>query len=548
MNNINNMRKIITLFIYLFSLLLFFGCGEQNHLVSSVSLDASSKAIVVGESFTLNATVSPTDAENQEVVWLSAQPLVATVDKAGLVKGVGAGQTSITVATSDGNRRAVCEVTVREKTIPAESIRLEPSSGTAYLNEPFTVIAVITPENATDQTLNWTTSNPEIATVSQLGKVTPVAEGEVKITATLKGDEKISGTCKLVIEKKFVPVSGIYISMRRKHMYPNDEFHLSATVYPENATNQTVIWKSSNPAVAMVSKDGTLTALDLGDTEVTASAEGSEICSVCRVRVIQKKEREKLAIEYFAEYDLNKDGTDFSYSEDYSKSGHFNWYVLNGEYHLKYNPASRNILTAPVFSAWRLPTLDDLRAIIPDLDVVTLGYVNFTKRIIAKNVQESIAIKGKTKTYFSDYLCAGNKIVYGLRFRGNAQAQLAAYRYEYKNHPKFNQNYLEIRVRYLGPIFTGELEDIANEAFWEEDSSKDIVRTFPAAGWSVYTDEDGIGRGNFLFVNVGATYWSTNVFVDYPQNAYTMYYSDKFANVGGGVVKYQGLSVRLIQR
>ena len=160
--------------------------------VESVTLDRSSATINKDATLTLTATVTPEDARNKTVTWSSSNNSVATVDENGVVTGVGVGTATITVAATDGNKTATCDVTV---IIPVASVTLDQSEATVAMNEKLTLAATVLPDNATNKTVTWSSSNNSVATVAN-GVVSPKEEGAVTITARV-GDK--SATCAVTV-------------------------------------------------------------------------------------------------------------------------------------------------------------------------------------------------------------------------------------------------------------------------------------------------------------------------------------------------------------
>lgn len=185
MNCKPHIMKKILLFVLLLSAL---SCGEDNKTepqktVTSVTLNQSSLTLVVGESSTLSATVSPADAPDKTVSWTSSNTSVASVSN-GVVKAVSEG--SATVTASCGGKSATCVVTVQKKTIPVSSVTLKPTSLTLIQGESATLTLTISPADATEQTATWSSSNSSIVTVTD-GKVTAVREGTATISASCGG-------------------------------------------------------------------------------------------------------------------------------------------------------------------------------------------------------------------------------------------------------------------------------------------------------------------------------------------------------------------------
>ena len=134
--------------------------------VESVELDKTEIALTKGETFKLNATVKPDNASETTVIWTSADEAVAKVDQSGEVTAMGAGSTVITA--SAGEKSADCTVTV---TVPVESVALDRPGATMATGETLILTATVLPEDATDKSLTWASTNPDIADVDQEGKV-----------------------------------------------------------------------------------------------------------------------------------------------------------------------------------------------------------------------------------------------------------------------------------------------------------------------------------------------------------------------------------------
>ena len=165
--------------------------------VSSVTLNPTSTALVVGNTKQLTATVAPANADDSTLVWTSGNAKVATVDQNGLVTAVGAGTTTITATA--GGKSATCTVTVTAKPVPIETIALRDAAvsvgGTIQL-EP-----VFTPADTTQRDVIWTSSDRTTATVDANGRVRGVAEGKVTITVTSTADRNITANCTVTVTK-----------------------------------------------------------------------------------------------------------------------------------------------------------------------------------------------------------------------------------------------------------------------------------------------------------------------------------------------------------
>ncbi len=251
--------------------------------VTSVSLNKASLTLDMSDNYQLIATVGPNNATNSVLNWHSSRPAVATVSNDGLVTPISPGSTTITVTTTDGtNLSATCEVTiVRHVT----GITLNLSSLTLTLPETAQLIADITPSDATNQLLNWTSSNTSVATVDGNGFITSVGVGTTTIKATTTDGTNLSATCQVTVNKQFV--TSITLNENSQVMHIGDTLQLIANVQPENASYPSIIWSSGNSSVATVNNNGLVTAIAGGTTYIRASTtDGSYLNASCAIQVL----------------------------------------------------------------------------------------------------------------------------------------------------------------------------------------------------------------------------------------------------------------------
>lgn len=244
--------------------------------VSSISLNKNKLTLTKGRSELLTATVYPDNATDKSVTWSSSNTAIAMVTENGLVTAMGAGTATITA--SAGGKQATCAVTV---TVPVESVYLDCSSVVLEEGEYAMLTASVYPADATDKTVTWSTSDASVATVGGNGRIYAQKEGIATITA--KAGEKSAG-CEVTVKKKTIPVSMISLSQSYLGMSKGSSTTLSAWVYPENATDKTVTWSSSDNAVASVDQNGMVTALSAGNATITAEAGGKQ--ATCHVVVV----------------------------------------------------------------------------------------------------------------------------------------------------------------------------------------------------------------------------------------------------------------------
>ncbi len=244
--------------------------------VTSVTLDKETLELTEGEEDTLTATVKPDDATDKTVEWSSSAPDIATVE-GGKITAIKEGKATITAKA--GEKTATCEVTVNKRFIPVEAITLDKTLVTMLIDESTVLTATVEPENATDKTVTWSSSDTDIATVSG-GRVTSVQEGKAIITARA-GDKE--ATCEINVCKRIIDVTSITLDYTELSLVKGEERQLVATVRPDDATDKTVTWSSSNLQVAKVDNKGIVTALRSGTAIITAMAD--EKAAECKVTV-----------------------------------------------------------------------------------------------------------------------------------------------------------------------------------------------------------------------------------------------------------------------
>ena len=160
---------------------------------TSASLDQTALTLNKGASGQLTLTVTPEDFTD-EVVWKSSDTAVVTVSDTGLVKAVGVG--TATIKVSVGKASASCKVTVLQ---PVTSISLNRSSLTMEATDTFQLQASVYPSNAADQRVQWTSSDPTVASVDENGLVTALKKGTATVTAAALDGSGVTRTCQVTV-------------------------------------------------------------------------------------------------------------------------------------------------------------------------------------------------------------------------------------------------------------------------------------------------------------------------------------------------------------
>jgi uncharacterized protein YjdB len=251
--------------------------------VTGVTLDKTTATLTVGNTETLIATVIPTDATDKTVSWATSNSAVATVSTGGIVTATGVGTATITVTTTDGGFTATCAVTVNALIIPVADITLNKTTTALTVGDTEALIATVIPSDAMDKTVAWATSNSAIVTVSTGGIVTATGVGTATITVTTT-DGGFMATCEVTVNALIISVTDITLNKTIATLTVGETETLVATVVPTNATDKTVLWTTSNPAIATI-VDGVVTAISTGTATITATTDDGSFTAVCVVTV-----------------------------------------------------------------------------------------------------------------------------------------------------------------------------------------------------------------------------------------------------------------------
>ena len=237
--------------------------------VTGVTLNKTSLTLTEGETSELSATVNPSNATDKSVSWTSNDTSVVTVDENGKITAVAAGTAKVSVTTTDGSKTASCLVTVNAATVPVSGVELNTVAGSLVVGESATLTATVSPENASNKEVSFTTDNADVATVDANGKVTAVGAGVATITAkTADGNYTASCVVTVSAASTVVEVTGVSLSQKTVTLKVDETTKLAAVVSPSDASYQSITWKSDDPAVANVASDGTVTAISAGSTKI----------------------------------------------------------------------------------------------------------------------------------------------------------------------------------------------------------------------------------------------------------------------------------------
>lgn len=280
------------------------GCGVD---ITSVGLPTDI-VLEKGETQQLNIEYGTDDKAEQEKIaeaasklnltWSSSDEEVATVDETGLVTAVGAGEADITVSVADANISSTTHIKVVILPTGVEA----PETLSLELNGEATKAlgAKMTPEDATDVKLAYLSSDESVATVDESGNVTAVGVGECTITTTIVADttataedagvdsemlvvpENAKAETKVTVGKA---IESITLDSNEGVLTVGNTHTIKATVFPEDATDKAVTWKSSDESIATVDAEGNVTAKDTGNVTIMAVNSDGDVSSTYELTV-----------------------------------------------------------------------------------------------------------------------------------------------------------------------------------------------------------------------------------------------------------------------
>lgn len=240
----------------------------SEKMLSDVSISNAPQSLSVGSSAQLEAAVTPDDYIGH-ICWESSDTSVLRVLSNGKVVAVGQGEAVITASIGECTSSVTITVTGEQ---PGESgltgVSLDRYTLTLYAGEEAEQLTATLKPEGTEATIRWTSSNQTAATVSQDGKVTPLAAGVTVVTAAA-GDYRAS--CIVTVQPERVRVTGIRFDEPTHTLMMGSTVTLQPIIAPDDATVKNLTWVSSDEQTATVSRTGIVTALSVGETTITAT-------------------------------------------------------------------------------------------------------------------------------------------------------------------------------------------------------------------------------------------------------------------------------------
>lgn len=309
-------QKILKIFLMsfysIFAVIIIFLILWLIYAEASKKLVFVERNIQIGKSETANLAII--NARDVDLKWFSINKKIATVDTDGNVTAVDKGKTKIIARTEDSKNWAICNIEVIDDTIVSKVDNNEITDileddvitnlGKEYVSVDDIVFSTsnlvlnvgkdmfidinIFPYNATNKKIHWISSNNKIVKIDENGKIKALAVGEVVVTA-ISDDNNIKKECRVevVSSNSIVNVTDIKLSKQSISISEGSTEYIKANVIPNNASNNGIIWTSSNENVAIVGFNGEIFGLSSGKAIITARSIDSNISKSIEVTVLE---------------------------------------------------------------------------------------------------------------------------------------------------------------------------------------------------------------------------------------------------------------------
>lgn len=298
--------------------------------IKSVAIKNGSKnvtkktiSVVEGKKVSLKVVVKPLKAK-KSIAFKSSRSSVAKVNSKGTVtaKKAGTSKITVTVRGKNGKKKTAyvnVKVKAETKTIDVTSVTARISQSQLTVGDTAQITAIVSPANATNKNLTYTSSNENVAFVNQEGKVTAKAAGTAKIT--VKSSNGKSASVDLSVKDRIIDVDRVEVGiLPAATVVKGNTARITATVFPADATDKTLKYTSSDETVASVDAAGKVTANETGTTTIkveTSNGKYAEVTiTVCDKYSVQVKE---VRIE---------DGDDSIYGKLYAPKQEGTWPIV----------------------------------------------------------------------------------------------------------------------------------------------------------------------------------------------------------------------------
>ncbi|MBR0426906.1 MAG: Ig-like domain-containing protein [Clostridia bacterium] len=251
--------------------------------VTSISLNNTTLSLTKGDTATLVATINPTNATNKNITWSSSNDNIVSVSN-GNITAKNEGTATIT-ATSSNGKTATCSISVKlpeVKPVEVSSVTLRETDCTIAVDTNLQLNATILPANASNKTLQWSSSDNSVAQVNNNGVVKGIKPGQITVKVTTSNNK--TATCIIRVN---IPAKSISLNYTNLSLNKGSSQNLIVNFNPTNTTAKTITWKSSNNNIATVNDKGVVTAKSKGTATITATSKYGK-SATCNVTITDK--------------------------------------------------------------------------------------------------------------------------------------------------------------------------------------------------------------------------------------------------------------------
>ncbi len=246
---------------------------------------AGIERIEAGTSDVLNLIWKPQLPINSEVTWKSSDDNILTVESNGSIRAINQGFATVTATSTLGNFTDQFLVEVFSS-VPVTGVELNDGDFAMSDGDSKQLSYTISPPDASVKSVTWASSNSDVATVSANGKITANGVGTAEITVTTADG---GFTDKITVTVNPVDVTGISLNISSYEGYTNRDggaVLLIATVEPDNATNNNIMWSSNNQDIATVDGMGLVSFLANGNVQITATTDDGDYTATCDITIL----------------------------------------------------------------------------------------------------------------------------------------------------------------------------------------------------------------------------------------------------------------------
>ena len=249
---------------------------------TDIVFDTEVTYMEIGETTELPYTIEPSNASNTRVRWSSSDENIATVDVlTGVITAVSDGEVQITAKITEPEVTATHKIIVNP--IRVSGIELSDTEKRININDTYTLVATVSPDDAKNKTVIWKSSNERIASVNN-GVVSTHQIGECDIIATTE-DGNFEARCKIVV----IPpvVKELKLNLTQSSLVLGETLQLNCQVIPDNAINKDFKWYSTNESVATVDQNGLVISKTTGTCDIVVETLDGSCRNSCKIAVVE---------------------------------------------------------------------------------------------------------------------------------------------------------------------------------------------------------------------------------------------------------------------